>query len=103
MLDQSAQWLQTSVGRSTEIRFTHSLSLSHMCTLFVFRACSELDFMSETHHSVSESQVEYIAQAVVVTLMCALIHINIRKRDRHKLTNHTRNVICYAVCHAFHL
>ena len=67
----SAQWLQTSVGRSTEIRFTHTLSLSHMHpkAVFVFRACSELDFMSETHHSVSESQVEYIAKAVVVTLM----------------------------------
>ena len=67
----SAQWLQTSVGRSTEIRFTHTLSLSHMHpTLFVFRACSELDFtVGDSPHSVSERQVEYIAKAVVVTLM----------------------------------
>ena len=62
------------LGRSVyrDTLYTHSLSLrlSHMHPIrFPSLTCSELDFMSETHHSVSESQVEYIAKAVVVTLM----------------------------------
>ena len=62
VLDQCA--VAADLGRSVyrDTLYTHSLSLrlSHMHPIrFPSLTCSELDFMSETHHSVSESQVEY--------------------------------------------